>query len=198
MTRLKTPSVSRPLRTVAEYLPCRNWLMKTEPDVFSFDALVALVATGAVGERWDGVRNYQARNLMRDEMRVGDRVLFYHSNAEPPGVVGVARVVEAASPDLSALNPASPYFDPKATPENPRWVCVTIGAPTRFPCYVPLERLREEPLLAGMLLVRPGQRLSVLPVDDEEFNVIARLGGLDLRASLLEKATPEKSKEYMP
>lgn len=158
----------------------RNWLMKTEPDVFSFDDLERLVSQGKKGERWDGVRNYQARNFMRDDMRVGDRVLFYHSNASPPGVVGLARVVEEAVPDLSALDPSSPYFDPKATPQNPRWVCVTVGAPRRFPRYVSLELLRLESALSGFLLLRPGQRLSILPVDDNELNIIVRMGGLTL------------------
>jgi predicted RNA-binding protein with PUA-like domain len=157
--------------------------MKSEPDVFSF---ADLVARGAAGEPWDGVRNYQARNFMRDHMRVGHWVLFYHSNADPAGVAGVARVVREATPDLSSIDPRSPSFDPKSTREDPRWHCVTVGLPTPLARFVPLEELRADARLGEMLLLRPGQRLSVLPLDFAQFARVCQLGGLDPAALALE------------
>jgi predicted RNA-binding protein with PUA-like domain len=158
--------------TVAEYLPCKVWLMKTEPDVFSFDDLLARPGKR---ERWDGVRNYQARNLMRDHMKIGDTVLFYHSNAEPPGIAGLAEVVSESEPDLSALDAKSLYFDPKATPQDPRWCLVQIGNPQPIKRFIPLEELKEISALSSMLLLRKGQRLSILPVSDEEFSILKQL-----------------------
>jgi predicted RNA-binding protein with PUA-like domain len=138
----------------------RYWLMKSEPDVYSIDDLARDGVTS-----WSGVRNYQARNFMRDEMRVGDMVLFYHSNAEPPGVAGIARVVEPAHPDLTAQNPQSEYYDPKAKPENPIWVMVDVGFVKKYDRVVSLHDLRTDPGLAGMLVIKRGMRLSVQPVD---------------------------------
>ena len=150
----------------------RHWLMKSEPDAFSWDDLVR---TGAQGEPWDGVRNYQARNFMRDEMQVGDRVLFYHSNCQPPHVAGVAEVCHPAEPDLAAFDAESPYHDPKSTPQNPRWVCVRVRAVEALPAVVPLDAIRRNERLADMLLVRKGQRLSIQPVDPEHFDEILRM-----------------------
>lgn len=162
-------------KSLNEYLPSRIWLMKSEPDVFSFFDLEQ--KKGQI-EQWDGVRNYQARNLMRDEMRIGDKVLFYHSNANPPGIAGLAEVVEQAKPDLTALDPKSKYFDPKATKKEPRWYAVSVGKPQRIPQFVTLANLRESLSLKDMLLLRKGQRLSILPVSQTEYNHILQLAGL--------------------
>ena len=113
---------------------------------------------------WDGVRNYQARNIMRDDMKVGDFVLFYHSNCKPPHVAGVARVCREAYPDFTALDTDSNYFDPKSSPDNPRWMMVDIEAVEQLPDTVPLGDMRENPELNGMPLLQRGQRLSVQPV----------------------------------
>jgi predicted RNA-binding protein with PUA-like domain len=149
----------------------RCWLMKSEPDVYSF---ADLLAEPAGWTPWHGVRNYQARNLMR-EMRVGDRVLFYHSRAEPPHVAGLARVVREAYPDPSAWDPASPYFDPGAGPEAPRWEMVDVAAEAPLPAPVTLGELKANPRLAGMKVVQKGQRLSVQPVTAEEFAEVLRM-----------------------
>lgn len=150
----------------------RIWLMKTEPDVFSF---ADLCARPGRRELWDGVRNYQARNFMRDDMRVGDTVVFYHSNAEPSGVAGLASIVGEAVPDPSAWDPSSPYFDALAKPDEPRWLAVTVGNPQPLPAFVSLAALRAEPRLAGMALLRRGQRLSILPVSDDELSLILEM-----------------------
>jgi predicted RNA-binding protein with PUA-like domain len=147
----------------------RYWLMKSEPDEYSIDDLARDATTS-----WSSVRNYQARNFMRDDMRVGDRVLFYHSNAKPPGVAGLARVVRAAYPDLTALDPTDPYHDPKATRDDPRWVAVDIGFVERFPELLPLDRLKATPALDGML-VTGRSRLSVQPVEQRHFEAVVEL-----------------------
>lgn len=153
----------------------RYWLMKTEPNAYSIDDLER---DGVAS--WDGVRNYQARNFMRDDMQVGDRALFYHSNASPPGVAGVAEVAREAYPDHTAFDPQDVHFDPKSTPERPRWYMVDVAFVEKFPEVVPLSRLRQERALARMPLLAPGQRLSVQPVSREEFEhilLLARSGG---------------------
>lgn len=147
----------------------RCWLMKSEPDVFSI-----LDLKRKRRERWDGVRNYQARNFMRS-MQVGDRVLFYHSNAEPSGVAGLARISAPAIPDTTALDPSSEYFDPKATPADPRWSMVEVGFVEAFPQVVPLAVLREVPDLAEMWLFHRS-RLSIQPVEVHHFDLVVRLG----------------------
>lgn len=157
-------------KSVSEYLPANIWLMKTEPDVFSISDLEKRGT-----EKWDGVRNYVARNFMRDEMKVGDKVLFYHSNANPSGIVGEAEIVKGAEPDVTALSPKSQYYDPKATKEDPRWVVVTVGKPKRYAHIISLEMLRECDELSDMLVLRKGQRLSILPVSKEEYAVVKRL-----------------------
>jgi predicted RNA-binding protein with PUA-like domain len=122
------------------------------------------------------VRNYQARNSMRDAMRVGDRVLYYHSNAEPAGVAGIAEVARAAYPDPTAFDPRSEYHDPKSDPAAPTWLMVDVRAVERFPAVVSLATLRATPGLEAMLVLRRANRLSVMPVTPEEFAIVARLG----------------------
>jgi predicted RNA-binding protein with PUA-like domain len=150
----------------------RYWLMKSEPDVFS---IADLEHRGR--EPWDGVRNYQARNFMRDEMAVGDLVLFYHSNATPPGVAGIAQVACAAYPDPSAFDPDSKYYDPKSDPDDPRWWLIDVEFVERFAEIVSLDALKAaaEAELDGMLVVRRGQRLSVQPVDKPHFAAVMRM-----------------------
>ena len=149
-----------------------HWLMKSEPLAYSWAQLVEDGST-----HWDGVRNYQARNLMRDDMSVGDMVLFYHSNCKPPHVAGVARVSKEAYPDFTAQDPSSKYFDPKATPDNPRWMMVDIEAVSELE-PVALPELRANPSLEDMPLLRRGQRLSVQPVTDIHFDAVCLMGGL--------------------
>ena len=148
----------------------RCWLLKTEPETYSIEDLARDGTT-----RWDGVRNYQARNFMRDEMQVGDRVLVYHSNAEPPGVAGVARVSAPAAADATELDPKSPYHDPKATKADPIWLAVEIEFVAKFPRLVSLDEIRKERSLAAMPLLQRGQRLSVQPVAPEAFERIAAM-----------------------
>jgi predicted RNA-binding protein with PUA-like domain len=143
------------------------WLVKTEPETYSIDDLKRERRT-----RWDGIRNYQARNTMRDLMKVGDEVLIYHSNAEPPGVVGLARVSAPVVPDRTALDPASPYHDPRATEQDPVWLAIELAFVERFPRLVSLEEIRATPTLAAMPLLARGQRLSVQPVTEKECQTI--------------------------
>lgn len=151
----------------------KYWLMKSEPDVFSFEDLKNEPNSTA---HWDGVRNYQARNFMRDEMRVGDLVLFYHSNCAEPGVAGVAEVVREAYPDHTAWQPNSKYFDPKSSPDNPRWFMVDIKWKQPFKRTVTLREMRKLPELEGMKLLQRGQRLSIQPVEKAHFDKIVELG----------------------
>lgn len=157
-------------------LALQYWLMKSEPDVFS---LSDLQTCPNQTEPWNGVRNYQARNFMRDTMRVGDLVLFYHSNATPPGVVGLAEIASAPYPDATALDPESEYFDPKSTPDNPRWYLVDIRYRATFPKMVSLDTLRNTPELSTMAVVQRGQRLSIQPVTKAEFRTVCSLGGFN-------------------
>jgi predicted RNA-binding protein with PUA-like domain len=153
-----------------------HWLMKSEPDVYSIDDLQR------EGQAcWDGVRNYQARNIMRDRMQQGDLVLFYHSNAKPPGVAGVARVCREAYPDHTQFDPSSEYHDPKATGERPRWFMVDVEFVEKFPELLPLPELRDDPALEGMPLLKKGQRLSVQPVDKEHFRHVLKKAGARTR-----------------
>jgi predicted RNA-binding protein with PUA-like domain len=154
----------------------RYWLLKSDAETFSFADLLAAPKrrTG-----WDGVRNHQAKLYLRDQMKVGDGVLFYHSSAEPPGVAGVARVARAGHPDPTQFEKGSDHFDPKSRPSDPTWFQVEIKAVAAMPRFVTLEELRARPELSGMLLLRRGQRLSVLPVAPAEWKAILALGGLD-------------------
>jgi len=149
------------------------WLIKSEPDAFSIDDLER--RPGGI-EHWDGIRNYQARNFMRDEMKVGEEVLFHHSGADPAGVVGVARIGREGYADHTALDPKADHFDPKASKDNPIWFMVDLEFVERFPRVVTLRELKERPDLEGMPLLQRGQRLSVMPVDSRHFGVVCRLG----------------------
>lgn len=148
------------------------WLMKSEPDVYGITELQRDATTG-----WEGVRNYLARNFMRDHMKVGDLVLFYHSNAEPSGIAGVARVATAPLPDPSQFDPKSDYADVDSDPNDPRWMMVQIAFVERFAEVLSLESLKGDPRLDGMPLLQKGQRLSVQPVSRVHFaHVLARAG----------------------
>ena len=152
----------------------RYWLMKSEPDECSIDD--ALAAPGATVP-WTGVRNYQARNFMRDAMRVGDGVLFYHSSCPEPGIAGLARIASTTRADPTQFDPASPYHDPKATPEKPRWLLLDVQA-VRKTRPMPLAELRRRPELADMQVLQKGSRLSITPVDAAHWDrIVALLGG---------------------
>lgn len=146
-----------------------RWLLKSEPDVFSYDDLERVGREG-----WDGVRNYEARNYLR-QMKVGDRAIFYHSNAKPPGAAGICKIVRRAEPDPTQFDPTSKYYDPTSDPADPRWDWVTV-APVRRLRFVPLDELRTMPELANCRLLAKGSRLSVLPLTDAEFDAIVRAG----------------------
>ena len=149
----------------------RFWLLKCEPDVYS---IADLARDGRTG--WDGVRNHQVRNFMRDEMRPGDLGIFYHSNATPPGAAGVVEILRTGLADPSQFDPKSDYHDPKSSPAAPTWLMCEVGFREAFPEVVPLERLRAEPALAEMLILRRGNRLSVTPLTEGEFRAIRGLG----------------------
>lgn len=149
------------------------WLMKSEPDVYS---IADLARDGQ--EPWNGVRNYQARNFLRDDMRPGDLALFYHSNAKPPGVAGVMRVASEAEADTLAFDSKSDYFDPKSDPTEPTWFQRQMEYVATFPRFVSLEELKADPELEELLVIRRGQRLSIQPVTPEHFRHICRRGGL--------------------
>lgn len=150
----------------------RHWLVKSEPEVFSFDDLVAKPNRTT---HWDGVRNYQARNFMRDEMKTGDLVFFYHSGGEP-AIVGVAEVVREGHPDTSALDPKDPHFDPKSNADAPTWYMVDLRAVEPLARPLPLAELRSVAGLEKMVLLQKGSRLSVQPVSADEWAVIYGLG----------------------
>ncbi|MGB8699806.1 MAG: EVE domain-containing protein [Thermosynechococcaceae cyanobacterium] len=148
------------------------WLMKTEPSVFSWADLQALPNQTTP---WEGVRNYQARNFMRDEMKLGDRVLFYHSGVKPPAIMGIAQVVREAYPDDFAWDADSPYYDPKSSPDNPRWVRVDLQYHASFSPPITLAELKQMPDLEGMMLLQKGSRLSVQPVTSQQWAIICNL-----------------------
>lgn len=152
------------------------WLMKTEPGTFSWDDLGKSPRKTTT---WDGVRNYQARNLLRDEIKKGDLVLFYHSNADPPAVVGTAKVVKEGYPDPTQFDRRSKYHDPKSDPGNPRWFVVDIKRDRAFKRPVTLPELRGLRGLEKMVLLRKGSRLSVQPVSPREWKIILERGGLE-------------------
>ncbi len=145
------------------------WLMKSEPDVFGIDHLIAMPNKT---EHWDGVRNYQARNMMRDDMKKGDLVFFYHSNCKVPGIVGIMQVVRESYPDFTSWNPESKYYDPKSTEENPRWFMVDVKFKRKLKRTISLNELKEMPGLEQMALVRRGNRLSIMPVNKQEWDTI--------------------------
>lgn len=147
-----------------------HWLMKSEPDAFSIDDLKRKKR-----EAWDGVRNYQARNFMRDGMRPGDKVFFYHSNCAVPGIVGIAEVATDAYPDSSQFDPKSKYFDPGSSRDNPRWMLVDVKFVKKLKRTISLDELKGDPALDGMALLRKGNRLSVMPVEAAHWRHILTL-----------------------
>lgn len=153
----------------------RFWLFKSEPDSFS---IADLARAPRQTTFWDGVRNYQARNFLRDTIQVGDGVLFYHSNADPLAIVGTARVVRPGYPDHTAFDPQDHHYDPKSVPDEPTWYMVDIRLTQVFPEPVPRTRLQAEPTLRNMLLLQRGSRLSVQPVTAEEWRVVHQLAGV--------------------
>lgn len=147
------------------------WLMKSEPETFSIDDLKRDKKTN-----WDGVRNYQARNFMRDEMKKGDKVLFYHSNAEPPGVAGIAEVSKEGYADHTQFDPDDKHYFPSADPQKPIWFMVDIKFSEKFKSFVSLEDIKKNPKLKNMKLIQKGNRLSVMPVEKNEFEEIVKMG----------------------
>lgn len=148
------------------------WLMKSEPDVFSIDDLKD---SPNKMTSWDGIRNYQARNFMRNEMKIGDLVLFYHSSTKPPGVAGIAKVASEAYPDSTSWDKKSKYFDSKSTKENPRWFMLDIKFKKKFKRLISLQELKQYKELSQMKLLQKGNRLSIMPVTKEDFNFILNL-----------------------
>ena len=145
--------------------------MKVEPSTYSIDDLKRDKKTC-----WDGVRNYQARNFMRDQMKVGDGVLFYHSNAEPSGVAGIASICREAYPDFTAWDSKDKHYDPKSVRENPTWVMVDVAFVEKFKHFISLEEIKANPQLQGILVARRGSRLSVQPVESHHFEIICKMG----------------------
>ena len=153
----------------------RYWLFKSEPTTYSFANLMA-----EKGRRthWDGVRNFQARNLLRDEIKTGDGVLFYHSSTQPMAIVGIAKVVKNGYPDHTAFDPKDNHYDPKSDPENPSWYMVDIAGVKAFPEPLTRDRLKDSKALAKMMLLRRGARLSVQPVTAAEWRAVMKLAGV--------------------
>jgi predicted RNA-binding protein with PUA-like domain len=168
----------------------RYWLLKSEPEAFSIDDLAAAPQQTTC---WDGVRNYQARNTLRDDIQAGDHVLYYHSSADPPAIVGTAVVVRAGYPDHTAWAKGSHHFDPKSSAENPIWYMVDIRFEAKFVVPLPLPALREAPALAKMELLRKGSRLSVQPVTKAEYDAVLKLASAAKPAGAakpVKKSTP--------
>jgi predicted RNA-binding protein with PUA-like domain len=147
----------------------KHWLFKSEPETFGIDHLQKKPKQT---EHWDGVRNYQARNMLRDDIKVGDKGFFYHSNCTPPGIVGTVEIVKAGYPDPSALNPESDYYDPKSTPDNPRWFMVNVRFVQKFKKIITLDEIKNNPALDTMQVARRGNRLSITPVTAHEWKII--------------------------
>lgn len=148
------------------------WLMKSEPDVFGIEHLRERADQT---EPWDGVRNYQARNMLRDQMQVGDLAFFYHSNCRPPGIVGIMEIVRAGYPDPTQFDPNSDYYDPKSDPDNPRWYLVDVKFQRQFKRMITLDELKAQPELDELAVVRKGNRLSINPVGKAEWDFIVAL-----------------------
>ena len=164
---------SKPAKKVAGKKGKSYWLVKSEPHVYSIDDLASDTDQTT---HWDGVRNYQARNTMRDEMKKGDLVLFYHSNAEPPGIAGIAKVVREGYPDHTAFDPKDKHYDPKSKKSEPTWYMVDVQLVEKFKSELALPDLKQIPELEGMVLLQRGSRLSVQPVQEEHFKLIRKLG----------------------
>ena len=148
------------------------WLFKSEPDVFGIEHLKAMPKKT---DHWDGIRNYQARNLLRDDIKKGDLVFFYHSNCKEPAIVGIMKVTREGYPDHTAVDPNEHYYDPKSDPDNPRWYMVDVKYVRTFKRPVTLQELKLKPELDGMTLLRRGNRLSVMPVTEDHWNHILKL-----------------------
>lgn len=146
------------------------WLMKSEPDVYSIDDLQR---DGR--EMWDSIRNYQARNMMRDDMRIGDEIFFYHSNCKVPAIAGISRVASEPYPDPTQFDPDSEYFDPKSDKDDPRWMLVDVEFVNKLPKPITLARIKAHPGLDDMILTRRGNRLSIMPVSKEHWDLILSL-----------------------
>ena len=146
--------------------------MKSEPDTFGINDLCNKPDKS---EHWDGVRNYQARNMMRDAMKLGDQVFFYHSNCEVPGIVGIMEVVREGYPDFTAFDPDDPHFDPKSDPANPRWMMVDVKYVSTLSRTITLQELKQQEALANLALVRRGNRLSIMPVSEDQWEFILSL-----------------------
>ncbi|MEM5498465.1 EVE domain-containing protein [Paraglaciecola mesophila] len=145
------------------------WLFKTEPDAFSIDDLAARPNQT---EHWDGIRNYQARNFLRDQVKQGDKVFIYHSSCKDVGIAGLAEVVKEAYPDHTQFDPESHYYDPKSSPENPRWVMVDVKFIEKFPDVLALKKIKTMPEISEVGLVKKGHRLSIMPVNEQEFSAL--------------------------
>ena len=148
------------------------WLFKSEPDEFSIDDLQAC---DEQGECWEGIRNYQARNFLRDQVAVGDRVFIYHSSCKHVGIAGIGKIVQAAFPDPFQFDPDSKYFDGKATPETPRWFAVQVAFERKLPQLLSLKQLKENPALSELALLKKGNRLSIMPVSETHWQAIQRM-----------------------
>ncbi|CAD6875910.1 EVE domain-containing protein [Methylomonas fluvii] len=148
------------------------WLMKSEPDTFGIDDLFNRPDQT---EHWDGVRNYQARNMMRDDMKIGDQVFFYHSNCDEPGIVGIMQVVRESYPDFTAFDPDDKHFDPKSNPDKPSWYMVDVKFVRKLSRNISLRELKLKPELADLALLRRGNRLSIMPVNAEQWAFILGL-----------------------
>lgn len=151
----------------------RHWLFKSEPDCFSIDELSRRPKQTTF---WDGIRNYQVRNMLRDEIKIGDLVFFYHSNCQPPGIAGVVEVVKNGYPDHTAWDIQSDHYDPKSTPEHPRWYMVDVKLVAKFKRFISLNEMKNHPKLKDMLINRKGNRLSITPVTEQEWKVICDWG----------------------
>ena len=150
----------------------RYWLMKSEPDAFGIDDLQTRPQQT---EHWDGVRNYQARNMMRDEMKIGDQVFFYHSNCDEPGIVGIATVVREGYPDFTAFDPDNKHYDPKSNPDKPTWIMVDVQFVRKLRRTITLRELKLQTALSDLALLRRGNRLSIMPVTATQWEFILSL-----------------------
>lgn len=148
------------------------WLMKSEPDVYGIDDLAR---QRRKTDHWDGIRNYQARNFMRDQMRRGDQAFFYHSNCDEPGIVGIMEIAKEAYPDFTAFDPDEKYYDPKSDPKEPRWYMVDVKFSRKFERTITLKELKEHNALQDMRLLQRGNRLSILPVTKKQWHYILKL-----------------------
>src|SRR3990167_10309016 len=151
------------------------WLFKSEPTTFSIDDLNRRPKQT---EPWNGVRNYQVRNMLRDNIKPGDLAFFYHSSCQPPGIVGIMEIVTAAYADLSALDPQSAYCDQQSTADHPRWLMVDVKLVRKFSQLIPLNEIKKQPKLKNMLILRKGNRLSITPVTKEEWDTIIKIHDL--------------------